>query len=266
MKKITTFPKKEEFEKAKNQLDLLGLEYEVITPSSAFCKVGIESIVVDQHVRASLYRNSIPDFVDSGWVDYRLTQIVISKENHKNFSEDVFGEANIMVLSPCYADETKIRIIAHISGDMEKVLPYMNSHIKGAFFNPNLNCLTFKDGYRIITLYPRKIAVAKADEIIDAWRVLELIRCKVNETWLKRNEIKPSYEMKHKPPALEIYKRLPKINCKQCGENTCLSVSMQLWNGLSIPSECKPVFEGEYIHLKDALLQICSGIGVQEAN
>jgi tRNA (Thr-GGU) A37 N-methylase len=30
-------------------------------------------------------------------------------------------------------------------------------------------------------------------------------------------------------------------------------------------SMCKPVFEGNFVHLKDALLEICAGLGVLES-
>ncbi|OGL43875.1 MAG: hypothetical protein A2161_17705 [Candidatus Schekmanbacteria bacterium RBG_13_48_7] len=116
--------------------------------------------------------------------------------------------------------------------------------------------------YRMIAVYPHRITIAKADEIIDAWRVLEMIRRLVNKTWEHRSSIQPLYEMRKKPPALEIFKRLPGTNCGVCGEKTCMAFALRLWHVEVDPFRCKPVFNGEYNHLESALMEICSALGI----
>ena len=70
--------------------------------------------------------------------------------------------------------------------------------------------------------------------------------------------------MRERPPALEIFKRLPKTNCKQCGELTCLAFAARLWQRQTSVTRCTPVFAGEHAQLKGALLDICAGLGVVE--
>ena len=170
-----------------------------------------------------------------------------------------------MVLAPCIADPSKIRIIAYISGNLADVFPYMNAKMGGASYNPHGPILTFMDGYRMVSLYSQRIAVAKADDIVDAWRVLEKIRVQANDCWKNRSQIEPDYETRKKPPALEIYFRLPKTNCKQCGEKTCLAFALHLHSGKAVPSQCREIFAGKFGHLKDALLEICGGMGVEDS-
>lgn len=114
----------------------------------------------------------------------------------------------------------------------------------------------------MVSLYSKRITIAKADDLIDAWRLLEKIRILTNTIWLKKDTIQPCYEMRRKPPALEIYKRLPGLSCKQCGEKTCMAFALRLWSGEINPLLCKPIFEGEYGYLKAAFLEICSSLGV----
>jgi ArsR family metal-binding transcriptional regulator len=109
--------------------------------------------------------------------------------------------------------------------------------------------------------YTRRITIAKADELVDAWRTLENIRRWVNETWARRSSIEPCWELRKKPPALEIYKRLPGTNCRACGELTCLAFAVRLWGGELKPSLCIPIFSGAYGHLMAPFLQICSSLG-----
>ncbi|HNY70001.1 MAG TPA: (Fe-S)-binding protein [Syntrophorhabdus sp.] len=243
---LTTFPRKSEFEKMSARLDATGLPYMVICPEPGYSLVGCPSIAMEQGVRSRLASCSPEEFFCSGWVDYRQASIYIPASNPQTFPEDIFGTASMMVLSPCIADETKLRLVAHISGEMSDVFPYMNTEMKGARYNPNGPMLTFMDGHRLITIYARRIAIGKANEIVDAWRTLEKIRCFSNEIYSRRASITPSYTMRKKHPALEVYKRLPGTSCGQCGQKTCTAFAMTLWIGNAKPFMCKPIFEGEY--------------------
>jgi len=259
---VTTFPVLAEFEKARIALDELRLQYEVVQPGRACARVGVPAVVADQQARMILAARHRDDFTCSGWVDFRPTCAKALQEGPSEFPEDIFGEARIMVLAPCVADLSKIRLIAHISGDLAEVFPYLNTEMQQGCYNQQAPALTYMDRYRMVSLYPRRITIAKADEIVDAWHTLEAIRRRVNDVWARRNRIAPSYEMREKPPALEIFKRLPRTNCRVCGEATCLAFALKVWQGIISPSECKPVVSGEYAHLRDALLEICRGLGV----
>jgi ArsR family metal-binding transcriptional regulator len=181
------------------------------------------------------------------------------------FAEDLFGEAAIMFFGPCMADETKVRLVAHLSGDVTEALPYLNAEMRQACYNPAGPSLTFMEGYRLATLYPRRVALGKADEIVDACRVLEALRARVNQVWARRASITPSRAMRTKPPMLELYKRLPRSNCGACGEATCMAFAARLWMGDGKLRRCTPVFEGDYQHLRGALVEVCAGLGVWDA-
>ncbi len=182
----------------------------------------------------------------------------------ETFDEGVFGRAAVAVLAPCVADRAKIRIIAQLSGDVGPVLPYLNAEMDRASFSPQASVLTFMDGYRLVAVHPRRITVAKADDIVDAWRTLESIRRRVEDAWARRAEIEPSFETRERPPALEIFKRLPRTNCGSCHEPTCLAFAVKVWSGEATVTDCSPVFgpEGTYAGLRGALEEVCAGLGV----
>jgi len=261
MTTVTTFPTRLEFQKAKARLDAAGLPYEMVSPDPGYSKVGAPALVVDTEARAALADGRDDPVLCAGFVDYRPAGMPVPAEPPRGFEEDVFAGAAVVVLAPCVADLTKIRLIAHTSGDMSKVFPYMNAEMREASYNAKGPTFTFMDGYRMISMYPQRIAVAKADEIVDGWRTLEMIRRRVNDTWARRAQIEPCDEMREKPPALEIFKRLPKTNCRACGERTCLAFAVRVQMGELPASKCLPVFQGEYGRLKDALVEICLGVG-----
>jgi len=261
MKMITAFPRMSEFEKMKESLNSFGLPYEVIDPNPGFSMVGCPAIALEQETRATLAASTQCNYISSGWVEYRPATCSVPTEPPTVFKEDIFGTASLMVVALCIADSTRIRIIAHISGDMSVVFPYLNTEMRSGSYNADGEIFSFMNDYRMITLYPRRISIAKADNIIDAWRLLEDIRCNVNDIFARRADIQPSYELRKKPPALEIYKRLPGINCRMCGLKTCMAFALTLGNGNAEPDDCIPIFNGDYAHLKDAFLEICAGLG-----
>jgi ArsR family metal-binding transcriptional regulator len=263
---ITTFPSREQWRKAQALLGARALTCEVVSPDPGYAKVGAPALVMDTDARAALADGGGDPIVCAGFVDYRPAGTAVPAEPPRGFEEDVFAGAAVVVLAPCVADPTKIRLIAHTSGDTAKVFPYMNAEMREASYNAKGPTFTFMDQYRMISMYPQRIAVAKADDIVDGWRTLEMIRCRVNDTWARRAAIAPSDEMRQKPPALEIFNRLPGTNCRACGEATCLAFAVRLWNGGGSPEECSPVLTGEFGHLRAALLEICAGLGVSASD
>ena len=63
---------------------------------------------------------------------------------------------------------------------------------------------------------------------------------------------------------LDIYKKLPKTNCKECGLPTCLAFAIRVYQGERAVSRCRPVFAGQAGRWKDALMEICAGLGVAD--
>jgi ArsR family metal-binding transcriptional regulator len=259
---VTTFPNAAELERARAALDGLGLAHEIVSAAPAYARVGTAALVIAEDARMQLAESGKEDFIASGWVEHRGIGGAVPSSAPSEYEDDVFGLAAIMVLAPCVADRTKLRVTAHLSGDLSEVFPYMNALTRGASFNPEAGTFTFMEAYRMIAVYPSRITIAKADDIIDAWRVLERIRTGANDVWRDRVDIEPSYEMRQRPPALEIFKRLPGTNCAECGERTCLAFAAKLWKGEAAPDACRPVFGGDRAELREALRDICAGLGV----
>jgi ArsR family metal-binding transcriptional regulator len=250
MELIVVFPHTGELEKASALLDAAGLRSTAVPPAPA---------LVTEAGGLAIILESVPRITVAGWTEYRPASCHLPVR--REFAEDIFGEAAITFFGPCMADETKVRLVAHLSGDLTEVLPYLNAEMRQACYNADGSSLTFMEGYRLVTLSARRIAMGKADEIVDAWRLLEEIRVRIDETWARRTSITPSYVMRSRPPVLEIYKRLPRTNCKLCGEPTCMAFAAKLRMGEGKLSQCTPVFDGEYGHLREALVDLCTPLG-----
>ncbi|OGX19311.1 MAG: hypothetical protein A3K83_04400 [Omnitrophica WOR_2 bacterium RBG_13_44_8b] len=161
------------------------------------------------------------------------------------------------------ADEKKIRLIAYLNRDITEILPYLNAVIKGASYNKGASTLTFAKERRLINLYNMKITIAKADDIIDAWHILDEIKILINKTHENRANVKPSYEEKVKVTALQIYGWLPKTNCRSCGEATCLAFACRLLLGEQKLSKCTPLSaEQKFAENKKIMQELAEALGV----
>jgi ArsR family metal-binding transcriptional regulator len=261
MKYLAAFPRQEAFESTRDLLVDLNLPYEILDPEPGFILVGQPALVVDQEARLRLMSSLADGAVLSGWIEYRPSAVAIPRGPSPLFPEDVFGSAAVMVLAPCIADETKVRLIAHISGDMTEALPYLNASMAGVIYNPEIPTLTYMDGYRLITLYPRRIAVAKADDLPDGWRILEGVRCRVNEAFARRGSLTPLSVPREKPTALAIYALLPRTNCGRCGQRTCMAFALGLHGGRLNPFLCRPLFEDPHQGMQDAYREMVARLG-----
>jgi len=260
---LTTFADWREFERTAALLDKLGIEHTVISPEPAYARVACPAIVLAGEAKAAFLGGAGADVMSAGWVDYRRPARQVPHEPPREFADDLLGRVAIVMLAPCVADLDRLRLIAHLGGDVAEALPYLNAELPQGSYVVALPVLTFMDGHRMVSVFRDRIAVAKADDIVDAWATLESVRGLVNDAWERRAHIRPSFELRQRPSALEIYKRLPQTNCKACGQATCMAFAWAVWRGEAEPRQCAPVFDGERGDLKEALVTICSGLGIE---
>lgn len=162
---------------------------------------------------------------------------------------------------PCLADASKIRVKASLGEDISEILPYLNSVIRSAIYNPNIPSLTFKKNGVMITLYPRETDLAKVSDEEQAREILSWIEGMVEWCYRNRAEIEPCFERRQRLNPLDVYKLLPGTNCGKCGEATCLAFSVKLCLEERNVMQCPELFTGRYAGKRDALLKLLSSAG-----
>jgi ArsR family metal-binding transcriptional regulator len=146
----------------------------------------------------------------------------------------------------CIADPTKNRIIAELWDEVDAVFPYLNAVVPNLMYNPGANTVTAKRGGRILTFYPHVAVMAKVDGAEDAWAQLRWFQELCNDTWRRRQEIEPCHERRQQLGPLDAYQLLPKLNCGDCGERTCMAFAFRLLFGELALDACSHLAEMEY--------------------
>ena len=148
-----------------------------------------------------------------------------------------------------------LRCVAYIDENIGEVLPYLNTVLKGHQYNQHPPSLTLKFDGKLITLYSNKIGINIVKDENEAGKILEWLEQEINDTWKKRREIKPSSEVAQKPVLLNILKLLPKMNCQECGQQTCMLFALMIAEGEKSPENCPQLDMQNNIALQDYLKQ-----------
>lgn len=152
-------------------------------------------------------------------------------------------DIKVIFMQPCTQPGGNVLFKAKFSRDISEILPYINSILNQASYNHKSCSLTFKKGFTLITLRGTTLSVCKALNETNAYEIIDMIRDLVNDTHSKMKSIEPFYEMRCKPTALEIYKYLPKNNCKKCNEATCIAFATKLLLGTQSLNKCSVLYE-----------------------
>lgn len=154
----------------------------------------------------------------------------------KGYREEIFKPT-------CNNTFQSLHCIAHLDEDIREVIPYLNAALGGDTYIKNPPSVTFKSQGKLITVHGDKIAVNALRDEEEAHSILEWLRKEINDTWENRSAIVPKYDGKAKPHILEIYKLLPKTNCRKCGQPTCMMFASLATEGIKGSDDCPALTE-----------------------
>lgn len=140
--------------------------------------------------------------------------------------------------SECNPGATTVQCFAHLDQDVSEVLPYLNAVLGGFSYTKDPPSVTFKAQGKLITVHSRKIAVNALKDEEQARKIVEWLKREINQAWDHRDNIEPRYEGVPRPRVIEILKCLPKTNCGECGEPTCMVFATRVVEGAKSADDC----------------------------
>ena len=147
---------------------------------------------------------------------------------------------------PCDPGAERYAAKARLTTDISEVLPYLNATLRGALYLPEAKALTWKKGGHNIAFHAYEIATSNVEDRDGAERELKGLVDLVNRTWERRVEIAPDTTTHQRPTPMALFKLLPQINCKQCGEPTCYSYALKLAVSQKKLTDCPPLSEPQH--------------------
>jgi ArsR family metal-binding transcriptional regulator len=155
---------------------------------------------------------------------------------------------------PCEPGAERFSAIAHLPNDIREVFPYLNATLRGAVYEPAVPSVSWRKAGHYVVFQPNQIGVSNVEDREAAIKEIEGIIALVNRTWERRDQIEPNYETRRRPTGLEVYKLLPRTNCKACGEASCFAFANKLAAGQVRLEACTPLFENpQYAQQREEL-------------
>ena len=163
--------------------------------------------------------------------------------------------------SKCQAEAQGVHCYVHLEDDISEVLPFLNSVLGGFVYTNDPPSLTLKASGKLITFHPRKIAINALRDREEAEKIAAWLQREINESWESRDEIEPSTESAKQPSTesakqpvlIEIFKLLPRTNCRECAEPTCLVFASLAVEGVKDQNDCPPISEENKEQLREYL-------------
>jgi len=149
----------------------------------------------------------------------------------KSYTKEIFN-------NECMPSAMSVQCFAHLEEDVGEALPYLNASLGGHSFTQDPPSVTFKVQGKLITIHSKKIAINALKDEEEATKIIEWLKREINSVWENRHSIEPSFESTPTPKLIEILKLLPKTNCRECGQSTCMVFATLMVDGVKGHEDC----------------------------
>ncbi len=138
----------------------------------------------------------------------------------------------------CMPGAMTVQCFAHLDQDVSEALPFLNAELGGFTYIKDPPSVTFRLHGKLLTVHGKKIAVNALKDEAEARKIVEWIKREINNAWEQHDEITPRYEGMPQPQVIQILKCLPKTNCRECGEPTCMVFATRVVEGGKGSADC----------------------------
>jgi ArsR family metal-binding transcriptional regulator len=215
---------------------------------------------IEQAAGATMLDYHLQMLQQAGLIDLKETSVVLT-EFGKNFMDtksekptearkDLAGTKPLEVvelrqLLPCIADSTKFRIIARFEPPLGGALKLLEPLFPRARYSDKIGALIIQKGNILITLYSMgNVTMTMIKSETEAKETLEDLKKTINEAIVKG--VTPVPREKVKVDHAEIFKYLPKTDCRICGEQSCYAFAIRLVGGETNLEKCTPLLEPKF--------------------
>jgi len=167
------------------------------------------------------------------------------------FPEAFVKKIDIKEITPCTADPDRIKFLAQADKPLADVLPILYLSIPNAKYSEKLEALTYRYKQHLVTMFSTgRIGMTYVKDRNEAEQLVEETKNLINRAFIYlKTHGKPTPELigaKKELDSMKIYEKLPKTNCKECGEQGCFAFATKLLNSEKSLEDCPPLTTKKY--------------------
>ena len=139
---------------------------------------------------------------------------------------------------PCLAYPDRIIVIGKPSRSLDEVIPYLATLPSIIAYNPDQQTLTFRRQPGFLTIQREEVYITQVKDIEEGLELLAALTESINAVWKHHHELVAVTTSKRTPRPLDVWELLPRTNCRQCGEATCMAFAVGLLQQTHLLDEC----------------------------
>ena len=156
----------------------------------------------------------------------------------------------------CMPTSTKFNAIIDLNVDIGDLLPYLATEIRGCTYIHGTKQLNYMDRGHIIAIRPRQITVTALQDEEEARQMCEDLKNVINKVYQQRDNITPTLSKHARLDPLTVYRELPRTNCGECGETTCMAFAARVVSRELTANRCKPLLLQEHENKRERLWEL----------
>ena len=153
-----------------------------------------------------------------------------------------------------------------LNREVSFLFPYLNAVAERAELHQTPRFIRFRRENRLCVLYSQAGLVTPVDDRAQARSFLDRLMAFLNDIYNRRHEITPNHRLHRRVSVLDILKLLPKTNCGQCGQSSCMAFAAALSLQESVPGKClymqSPLGEQAFYPVYDAKGNLVSTVAI----
>ncbi len=159
----------------------------------------------------------------------------------------------------------------HLHADVSHLFPYINAVAEDAVYYEEPPFIKFALDIFQCALHPESGVAASFEGEGDAHAFMDRLIAFLNDLHRRRDTIEPNYRMFRPVSVLDVFRLLPRTNCRECGFPTCMAFAAAVSKQETVPSRCPgfsrpiaehavyPIYDDEGNLLSTVTLEIDSG-------
>jgi ArsR family metal-binding transcriptional regulator len=159
----------------------------------------------------------------------------------------IINEYDLKLVEPgCSPGSGRWGVLITLQEDISAVFPYLNAEFGHTIYDHQNKNLVVRDRNQAYAFRPEEIQIARADDSTHARQITAELVEKINRVWRERDRITPYFKDKRPVAVIDIFKLLPRTNCRKCGYLTCLAYAADLRQGTATLENCPHLAQPDY--------------------
>lgn len=149
-----------------------------------------------------------------------------------------------------------VRVILPV--DISTVFPYLNSVLDDSRYDHENGILIGVYERQRYAFRPHEIQAGAVSDQSEASPVAGAVVKLINRIWQNHEDIIPCLRERKLPAVYDIYKLLPRTNCRACGYPTCLACAADIRNGVISLDKCPLLSNPQYEQKRELIRNLFS--------